>query len=71
MQLLQTLTFLSYHPMSNQTLDYDGDFEDLESDFWEFREDIKQYAKDTGLPLSYVEDEFVVLGEFTPVYYQT
>ncbi len=40
----------------------------LESDFWEYWEEIKAFAEQNRLSVSYVEDEFLLEGELFPVH---
>lgn len=46
---------------------YEGDFEDMESDFWAFWADIVAYAHRIGVTTEYVEEEFVIEGELITV----
>jgi len=38
----------------------DSSLDLFEEEFWS---EVKEYAEKVGLPLSYVEDEFIILGE--------
>ena len=46
----------------------DWDEDQLESDFWAFWQELNAYAEQYRLPVSYVEDEFLLEGEFIPVH---
>ena len=46
----------------------DWDEDQLESDFWEFWQELNAYADQYRLPVRYVEEEFLIDGEFLPVH---
>ena len=52
--------------MSSQSLL--SDHEELEADFWEYWEEIKAFAEQNRLSVSYVESEFLIDGELFPVH---
>ena len=46
---------------------YDG-FEGFELTFESFWEEVEEFAKTVGLSTTYVEEEFIIDGEFIPVF---
>ena len=54
MLLLQLLSSLSFKIMSDESLDL------FEQEFWS---EVQEFADELGLPVSYVEEEFVIMGE--------
>ncbi len=57
--------------MSSQSLLSDQEQierEDLENDFWAYWEEIKAFAEQNRISVSYVEDEFLLEGELFPVH---
>ena len=46
----------------------DWEDENLESDFWAYWEEIKAFAEQNRLSVSYVESEFLIDGELFPVH---
>jgi len=46
----------------------DWEDENLESDFWEYWEEIRAFAEQNRLSVCYVEDEFLIDGELFPVH---
>ena len=46
----------------------DWEDENLENDFWAYWEDIRAFAEQNRLSVSYVEDEFLLEGELFPVH---
>ena len=51
----------------NNDTKYEG-FEGFETTFESFWEEVEEYAKQMNLHSSYVEEEFVIDGEFIPVF---
>ena len=46
----------------------DWDEDQLESDFWEFWQEINAFAEQYRVSTRYVEEEFLLDGEFIPVH---
>ena len=52
---------------SNNDKKYEG-FEGFELTFDDFWQEVEEFAKAVGLHSSYVEEEFIIDGEFIPVF---
>ena len=54
---------------SNQIVHQDWDtIEDDDADFWVFWAEVQAYADQYGISTRYVEEEFIIDGEFVPVH---
>lgn len=51
-----------------ETMHQEWDEDALESDFWSFWEEVQDFARQYDLPVSYVEDEFLINGELIQVH---